>query len=133
MDLTIVRDSVATESRVDDRFKRTLPVLITPLRGQETDNSDSLIGITRDMSDNGARLFFLKEPQDGDFLLSFVLKREKDVVEFFHFLAEVRNSTRFAPDIYTVGFAIKEYLEDSQVAAGIVSLTELIGNQYDCT
>ncbi len=133
MDLSIARDSVANEARADDRYKRTLPVLITPWRGAETTNLDSHIGITRDMSDSGVRVFFLREPQEGDFILSFVLRRDKDTLECFHFLAEARNSNRFAPDIYTVGLLLKEYLEEPQVAEGVLSLTELIGKQYDCS
>lgn len=132
MDLSITKDYTQTEARNDDRYKRTLPVLITPWRGDETTNLDSHIGITRDMSDSGVRVFFLKEPHEGDLILSFVLKRERDVLECFHFLAEVRNSSRFAPDLYTVGLLFKEYLEDYQVVAGVLSLTELIGKQYDC-
>ena len=132
MDLTIAIDSASTELRNDDRYKRTLPVLITPWRGDETTNLDSHIGITRDMCDSGVRVFFLREPQDGDFILSFVLRRERDVLECFHFLAEVRNTSRFAPDIYTVGLMFKEHLEEYQVVAGVLSLTELIGKQYDC-
>jgi hypothetical protein len=131
MDLTIAKDSVANESRVDDRFKRTLPVLITPWRGDETSNSESHIGITRDMSDNGIKIFFLKLPQESEFLLSFVLKREKDKLERFHFLADVRDSKRFAPDIYSVGLYIKEHLEEIQVSASVVSLIDLIGEQYE--
>ena len=132
MDLTMARDSVANELRVDDRYKRTLPVLVTPWRGEETNNMDSHIGITRDMSDNGARVFYFREPQEGEVLLSFVLRREKDTLECFHFLSEVRNSKPFAPDIYTVGLSIKEHLEEFRVADGVLSLTELIGQQYDC-
>jgi hypothetical protein len=132
MDLSIARDSVVKEARADDRYKRTHPVLITPWRGDETTNLDSHIGITLDMSDNGVQVFFLREPQEGDFILSFVLRRERDALECFHFLAEVRNSNRFAPDIYTVGLLLKEHLEEAQVAEGVLSLTELIGKQYDC-
>lgn len=84
------------------------------------------------MSDSGVRVFFLREPQEGDFILSFALRRERDLLECFHFLTEVRNVKRFAPDIYNVGMLIKEYLEESQVAVGVLSLTELIGKQYDC-
>ena len=132
MDLSIARESATTEARVHDRFKRTLPVLITPWRGDETTNLDSHIGITRDMSDSGVRVFFLREPPGVDLILSFVLKRETDVLECFHFIAEVRNTSRFAPDIYTVGLMFKEHLEEYQVVAGVLSLTELIGKQYDC-
>ena len=131
MDLSIARSDIEDDKRVYDRYKRALPVLITPWRGSQTSNADSHIGISRDMSDLGVRLFFLKEPTGQEFLLSFFLQRERNVLECFHFKATVRNYMKFAPDIYSVGMNILEHLQDGEVEPGVRTLLHLIGQDSE--
>ena len=131
LDLSAVIGDIAKDHRADDRYKRTLPVLVTPWRGRQTSNSDSHIGITRDISDHGIRAFFFKAPTDEEFLLSLVLQREGSVLECFHFLSVVRNKFKFAPDIYTVGLNVLEHLPELDVDPGIRSLTRLIGQDSE--
>jgi hypothetical protein len=131
MDLSLEQGAIAKDKRIHDRYERALPVLITPWRGNQTSNADSHMGISRDMSDHGVRLFFLKEPTGQEFLLSFFLQRERNVLECFHFKATVRNYMKFAPDIYSVGMNILEHLQDGEVEPGVQTLLHLIAQDSE--
>lgn len=102
MDLTLPNRPVPNDKRIDLRFNRTLPVVVTPWCKGMPITEDSRLGISQDLSDRGLRIIFLCEPTCDQYLITFMLV-EDGAPESFHFVTEVRNIKPFTVGAFSVG------------------------------
>ena len=120
IDLTTKIRLQEEDRREMTRCPRNLPVLITPWEGKQSPPGDTHGGVLQNISDQGMRLLFLKQPSQAQYIVTINLL-QVEPAEIFHFLAEVRNVEHFAPEIFTVGLEVTDILDERTMTAELRS------------
>ena len=139
LDLTTDLHVLTNESRVFDRCRRTLPVLVTPWRGKDSTSLETREGIALDLSDGGMRILFFQLPEFSHYIVSLLAVGPN--AESFHFLGEIRSCNRLSLNIYSVGYQANEIVDCRDLKAELreffnhqmIELTKLVADQHQPT
>lgn len=112
VDLTIPNKPVADETRIDRRFNRTLPCVLTPLVKSKPELSDCLMGITQDVSDRGISIITMEELSFEEYAISVW---PTELEEPAHLSSILANSRRFAHGFWSTGLAIYQLLNQTNL------------------
>ncbi|MEM7558058.1 MAG: hypothetical protein AAF394_02955 [Planctomycetota bacterium] len=107
VDATIPNKPVADDTRVERRFNRSLPCVLTPLIKSKLELADCLMAITQDISDRGLSLITMEELSYEEYVVS-IWPNELD--EPAHLRCLLANSRRFAHGFWSTGFAIHQLM-----------------------
>jgi len=129
INLTTELNFRATEVRDDQRCLRVLPWALTPERDGEFDLQETSFGISKDVSSLGFRMLFLVYPDAKRYLVSHILKHS-GVFQNYHFVCEVVDVGRFAPNIHSAGMKVIESLENEKLPLDISAFYDAYRTQY---
>ncbi|MEM7478569.1 MAG: hypothetical protein AAF483_26600 [Planctomycetota bacterium] len=109
VDLTIPNAPTADETRSERRFNRTLPLVLTPTKKYTPQLSESVMGVTQDISDRGLGALSLEELPEGEYTVSLWPPGEQ-FEEPIHLLCMLVNCRPIAHGFWANGFCIQELL-----------------------
>ena len=99
------------EGRSENRYNRTMPVLICPWRDEQAVVEKTLYGLTSDISDRGISLTLAHPHPADDLLLGLWASKEQSAEPWF-FLGSVCSATAMGGGFWTIGVALSEYAND---------------------
>ena len=110
-------------SRHQNRHNRTLPVLLTPRRGQATLLGETVIGLTKDISDHGLAMILTEPLADQDVAVTLWLAtRQSPDSEPVALLGRTRHCMEIGGGFWQIGIELTERLGEQDVFDQLVSL-----------
>lgn len=131
-DLTIPnRPFDGDQGRVDDRYNRTLPVLIAPWSHDRPHHEQCLFATTRDLSDGGTSVV-TAESLSGDVVVGFWLPND-DWTEPWFFLGDVARSTALGGGFWVTGIGFTEFAntEHRPILGPMMRLAEQLSPEWN--
>lgn len=113
------------DGRCHNRYSRTLPVLVTPRCGSSFLIDQSVIGLTRDVSDNGMSVLLSRSLNIIPVAVSIWLASQKFVDPHpVTLLGLAVHSIEIGGGYCNVGFRLTDRLEDNALAEQLLPLVE---------
>ncbi len=110
--------------RSEDRYNRSIPLLICPWENGAPRREDHCYALTVDLSDTGAGLVMYK-PYDGDEVVLAFWIPAIDMEEPWYFLGRVQRNQPLGGGFWTLGVTLHEFANDEHRAA-LQSLVPLV-------
>ena len=108
-DVTTPNLSVADNNRSEDRFNRSLPVIICPWVDDAPVIEQLTVAITRDLSDQGVGLIRNEPLTAEEVVVGFWLEGD-NMDEPWYFRASVQSSQRIGGGYWLVGVLLEEFM-----------------------
>lgn len=110
VDVTMPNKPVYNDTRMERRFNRTLPLVITPSNNGVPDVKNSLMALTQDFSDRGMASVSLEALNEGEYFVSVWPQHEDFEKEPIHFRCKLCNCRPLAHGFWATGFSIEEVM-----------------------
>ncbi|MFN3192206.1 MAG: hypothetical protein ACE361_16965 [Aureliella sp.] len=135
IDVTTPNKPFADDTRSDRRFNRTLPVVVSQLKGNKPDPSTAIMALTHDLCDRGLSIVAMEELSDEKYFVS-IWPNHETYDEPVTMQCILRNCHPVAHGFWAAGFAVEEVLnidrrddidKITQVASRALRLPESAG------
>jgi hypothetical protein len=110
-DLTAPNIATLEQDRIENRYNRTLPVLLCPWIDEGPVVEQCTVVLTRDLSDRGVGLVVSDCPQTQRVVVAFWLSRQ-EMKEPWFFLGETHHAAPLGGGFWSLGVKLTEYAND---------------------
>ncbi|GAA4453229.1 hypothetical protein [Novipirellula rosea] len=113
------------DNRCHNRYHRTLPVLVTPCRGNSLLVDQSVVGLTRDISDNGMSVLLSQALDSFSVAVSIWLASRQSIDPHpVTLLGLAAHSIEIGGGYWHTGIHLTDRLEDHALSAQLLPLVE---------
>ena len=96
------------QGRTENRYNRSLPVLLCAWKNGRPPAAQALFAITKDLSDRGLSVI-TQMPLEGEFIVAFALP-ETEASEPWYFLGEACRSRAIGGGFWTTGIELSQFV-----------------------
>jgi hypothetical protein len=104
------RPMAGHELRCENRYSRSLPILLTPMKDNLPILNESFAGVTQEFSDSGLSLITL-ECLTADECCASIWSRVTEQQSPLHVVCRTRNSQKLTANMWTTGLQIRWLLD----------------------
>ena len=101
------RCGLTRQARTEDRYNRTITVLVCPWNSGRPVSEQAAFATTKDISDRGVSVV-TPEPIEGEFVVAFA-SPESEECEPWHFLGQAKRSASLGGGFWVTGIEFSEF------------------------